>query len=373
MAGPDLSRRLRAVALVASLLVIGCEQSAVAPPGIVSPTAPSAAPASDPGGGSPQPSATDGAAQAHPVQSVQPKAVIDSGLDVTDVAAFASMVAAGGYVWLGSRQGLFRIDPESNEIEQIDDRPGVWIASDGSGVIRIAYGDNTLRRYDATTGALQQTVDVPRPGGLLVEIGRVWVSEHGQGGLRQYDAADLTLRGRTQLAPSLGECCGPGTIRALHGSLWIADPGHESIIEVDPTTADVVQTIRLDVSPSDGLTVADGVLWTRPIPLEDPPAPVPDGILRLDPATATVEVVDLPAPITTDGLITEVQGHPWIGAAGRQLEIDATGRILREVTFDTGEPFTGSAYEAFGDVWLISEGDPRIVRLPAEPFRPRPE
>ena len=304
------------------------------------------------------------------VFNATPKAVIETNLDVSELPSFSSAAEARGRLWLASRQGLFRIDPATNVAERIDDRPGSWLVTDGDSLWRIAYGGDVLRRYDARTGQLVASTDVPGPGGLVLREDRIWVTEHNAGGLRQYDPRTLELLKRTQIAPEAADCCGPGTIRTIGETLWIADPKDGRLLAVNASTGEVARTVDLGLAPSDGLTVAEGMLWTRPIEFPGWPPPDPGTVLRIDPTSREVSQVILPAPIREAGLVMEVQGHAWVGGRDQVVRIDGTGREIRRVVFGVSPPFTGNAVEAFHDVWVISEEDPRVVRLSIDGFQP---
>ena len=122
----------------------------------------------------------------------------------------------------------------------------------------------------------------------------------------------------------------PSGLFATPDALWVTDAGASRILQLDPTTGTIVDTVELgdDLRPSDVVVTEAGTLWVS--------ASADDLLLHLDPIKRSMLVVDsisgspLEAP---RGLAPDGHGGVWVveSLAGRVLRISATGELVTSV------------------------------------------
>jgi streptogramin lyase len=200
------------------------------------------------------------------------------------------LVVGEGAVWAATRSSLVRIDPETNEattVHELDGPPlvpgvttgdgSVWLSGPRTTMVRIdpgsgeeiasidlgttvravAFGEgmawagtnDSLARIDPALNRVTGTVATPLgTAGVAVGSGNVWVTgESGDEVVRvDPDTLEITARIEAHL---------PGPIDASADDVWFGFQNDAKLNRVDPTSARVTATVRLDER------------LTRPIPL----------------------------------------------------------------------------------------------------------
>jgi streptogramin lyase/tRNA A-37 threonylcarbamoyl transferase component Bud32 len=144
--------------------------------------------------------------------------------------------------------------------------------------------DSRIIRFDALTGRLLRSVELPPPHGdeldqdrifsdLAVGHGAVWVAG---------DALDPTLyrvnlsgRGLTRIRVPAGATA----VAADRGSVWLASQLDDAVLRIDPSTSRVVSRIRVGRDPL-ALAFGDGSVWVA--------SGVDRTIARIDPRRGSV-------------------------------------------------------------------------------------
>jgi peptide/nickel transport system substrate-binding protein len=148
---------------------------------------------------------------------------MDSG-DISSMTALArapAAVASGmGSLWVADASGqtVSRIDPENGNVVdriQVAGEPGSIVAG-GDAIWVASTVGGTISRIDPDTDTVTRTVRVGGASAAAVSFGR--------------------------------------------GSLWVADPTAQRLIELEAETGSVRRTLTLDLRPTT-LAVGDGVIW----------------------------------------------------------------------------------------------------------------
>ena len=104
----------------------------------------------------------------------------------------------GGSIFLGSPQGLMRIDPRSNQASIVDHDPGsaLWALRDT--LWRSAWTTGDVYRYDALSAQRTLEAKVSLPVGIYASDNAVWVAEHEAGDVVRLDPQTGSPLGRTR-------------------------------------------------------------------------------------------------------------------------------------------------------------------------------
>lgn len=285
-------------------------------------------------------------------------------------ATAGSLAAGDGAVWstlFGTASGdpvAVRIDPASNGVTARAFAPSsqFYDLGVGFGSLWISnFDDDSVTRYDDTTGALVGTVGLnpgTAPEGVAFANGSVWVAgHHGNptGSVVRIDPSTDAVTARIAAGAAQG-CCGPQEITFGAGALWVGVPNQHRVVRVDPTSASV--TANIAAGPScGGLAADDTAVWV---------AYGCDGltVARIDPRT-NAAVARVPLPAVPDdpnggpagaGGVTIAFGSVWavsaFGKYGELVQIDpATNRAVAALRIAAGE---GSVVAADGDLWVGS-------------------
>lgn len=304
-----------------------------------------------------------------PARTVKPIAVIETGLQGKqgDLAGFVnSITVAGGAIWLGSPAGLVRADPATNTASVVDTDAGANVSGLGDDVWRTAFYFNAVSRYDATSGRRTLRIDLPGALGVLATESLVWVTGHNDGMMVALDRrTGRTVSTRPLASPGNA---GPGDVVSAAGALWVVVPRDRSVVKVDPLTGAVLQTIVLDLHPSEHLRFAGGALWAGALDWEGEPAPAPGTLIRIDPATGRATTSIVPED---HGEVVDVEGEPWLPAGDTMVLLDReSGRPLRAVRMGIDGYHAFTALNALAGVWVASQEDSRLVLLAPSSLRP---
>lgn len=207
----------------------------------------------------------------------------------------------------------------------------IWIAS---------AADGTVRRVDATTGAIVATIRVADPQRLLA-AGCAPSSEHafatGSFGLRACDA--------------------PSAVAAGAGAVWAVANDANAIVRVDPARNAVTDTIDVGFSAW-SLAASDDAVWVSDY--------ANDALVRVDPATrrvaARVPVAAGPTEIAT------AAGSVWVvcSAGAKLVRVDAaTNAVVATVPVGA---WALAITIAGDDVWVrggSARGDGGLYRIDA--------
>lgn len=166
--------------------------------------------------------------------------------------------------------------------------------------------------------------------------------------------------GRIVAAISTNDPNAPGTsdpygVAFGEGSVWVADRGVDSVLQVNPARNRVATRISVPGSPA-RLAVGDGAVWVT--------QESADSVARIDIASRAVV-----ATIPLGGLAT---GEPALGA-GSVWALDGTHRQVVRIDPATNSevaridiggtgPVAGVLF-AYGSVWASSDTDAQVVRI----------
>jgi len=265
-----------------------------------------------------------------------------------------------GFIWIGSNQGLERLDPATGEVSRfLDDvqdplnlqgRLIMSIAEDDSGTLWLGTYGAGIQRFDPENGqSIRYLHDPLNPASLsdnavyTVKIdrgGTLWAGTNA-GGLNRYDQASGRFASYAN-SPGDQSSLLPGAIRNLAedeaGSLWLAiDGGGLSVWHRTKTAfgyyshdpdADTTRT-GLNVSAVKAIYEdSDGIIWI---------GTATGGLNRLDPASGTfsylLSVPGNPHSLTGNSLYAIFEdraGMLWAGSYTGLNRVDrATGKVFR--------------------------------------------
>jgi DNA-binding SARP family transcriptional activator/DNA-binding beta-propeller fold protein YncE len=215
----------------------------------------------------------DPTATSLPAQMITlPRRVLNTIYDDGNDATWAKKLAVGnGVVWVASSDGsVYRIDPGRGRIvKTIHGLHSGSVALDPTGVW--ALGADIDRGYisliSARTDSVITHMTVPSAniGGATVGDGALWFTGHDEGahgaitgGIGQESLWRVGVGDTTHV--NLGLSTGAPGIALGAGSVWVINPGADTVIRVDPVTLHVLKIIQLPGTPG-GIAFDDGVVW----------------------------------------------------------------------------------------------------------------
>jgi DNA-binding beta-propeller fold protein YncE len=161
--------------------------------------------------------------------------------------------------------GPFRIDPHRNTIStKLSDQLATDLSANGHSLWVSDYNQGVLRRYEATTGKLVATVQLPSgetPEGIAITATAVWVASHHGGTLDRIDPATNKLVKRISVT-SPGDS-GAQFVTTGFGSVWVGVGNNDSVVRVDPRSNKVLAKISFNnqIWPCGGLVATSRAIW----------------------------------------------------------------------------------------------------------------
>src|SRR3954451_4434639 len=263
----------------------------------------------------------------------------------------AAVVTTKDAVWVANTEddSVSRIDIATGRVNQTTDvgssptalaagAGSIWVANSGSG---------TVSRVDPASGRIRQTLQVGSgPSGLAFDHGTLWVVDTTGGGLFRLDTgagADVA-----ELVARVG--VGPTSVAARGDQLWVSSSGSGTVVQVDPRSGDVVQTVHVGNDPRGIALVGDSLWVTNNL----------DGTLsRVSLATGATETTRVGAgPVAVAGS----QDAIWVADNdGRTLtRIDPRTNHVVSAAPTSGAP---TALALAGDrLWLATASNPALHR-----------
>jgi putative pyrroloquinoline-quinone binding quinoprotein len=287
-------------------------------------------------------------------RTITPLAVID-----TRVGAY-SVISTGRELWVGSPDGLVRIDPDTNTASFIDHDHGAKIVARGANVWRAAYLDDRMTRYDGGSGKVLRRVELPAPLGMSIS-GPLWVALHNSGEIAQVNESTGAVI-RTVKVGTEG-ASGSGEIIPMNGDIWVVVTDDDSIVQVDARTGKVGKRVDLGRSVCEQAAFAAGAIWLcLPVGDDEPPL-----VRRFVPGTASLgPVYRFPS---SPGSAIVSGGTTWLPTTGGLVGVDSAsgvpGRFLR---IDAPDLVARYAIRAFDSVWVVCP-DGRVLRFDVAAFR----
>lgn len=214
----------------------------------------------------------------------------------------------------------------------------------GFGAIWATGADGTLARIDPTTEAVTTFAIGIAGYQLATGEGAVWVGSQQDAAIVQFDPVSgkvvNTLR-------NLGLLFG---IATSFGSVWAVDKGSHQVLRIDPKTGAVVARIPAERNPN-FITVGAGSVWVT--------RATPGAVLRIDPATNVVTTIPTEASWGSGVGITFADGAIWTGWLVR---IDlTTNRVSASYAGPSGDQQNAVAIGG-GFAWVV--GDATLHRVP---------
>jgi virginiamycin B lyase len=220
------------------------------------------------------------------------------------------LVDAQGVVWYtGNGDGTIgRLDPKTGKVTQFrapsGDDPHTLV-TDGKGTIWFTVQNGgRVGRLDTASGKITEYQSSGRPYGIALDLaGNVWFCRMGDDKLGRIDA-------RTGAMSEFDTGAGSAPRRmatAPDGTLWVTLFGNGKLLHLDPRAGKPIKEYALPAGPQGGpyaVTIdGAGIVWANEINT--------DTVVRLDPATGQMRVVELPTK----------------SAGIRKMIVDAGGRL----------------------------------------------
>jgi DNA-binding SARP family transcriptional activator len=214
----------------------------------------------------------DPTATSLPAQTISlPRRVLNTIYDEGNDASWAKKLAVGnGVIWVASSDGsVYRIDPRTGRrVATIHGLHSGSVALDPTGVW--ALGADVDRGYISLISAransvvTRMTVPSANIGAATVGDGALWFTGHDQGAHGAITGIGQESLWRVRVGDTahvnLGLGLGTPGIALGDGSIWVINPGADTVIRVNPTTLRVLKTIGLP-GPPGGIAFDDGVVW----------------------------------------------------------------------------------------------------------------
>ena len=178
----------------------------------------------------------------------------------------------------------------------LDDH-AVWLA-----------GGRRLIRVDPDSGEVVRSVSVPDPvDGLATAGGNVWAVSSSAAAVLRIDPRTAEIRDRIPMVGELGS--GPQTLSISAGTnfIWVLNGDTSTVVKIDPTLHDVVETYRLPAGRGSlALAAGEGAAWI---------SNAFDGtVTRIDERTDEVASIAVSADSSPKGVIV-AGGLVWVSVA----------------------------------------------------------
>ena len=222
-------------------------------------------------------------------------------------------------IWIGDvgKKVIFKVDATTGEVvleipAEMSLREGEIAVGNGSVWTTIVGADGferTLARFDAATGELQATVELPSAmKGMVYANGSVWLVSGERSALYRVDAASNTIVSSTELGDS------PDSAAYGAGALWVLTLGDATVQRIDAETGEVVATIETGLSHGmRDIVFGGGFVWLN--------GPYRVAVLMIDPDTNTVLRRCPSQPIERFRRLDYGDGSLWVGGANKILRV----------------------------------------------------
>ncbi len=206
----------------------------------------------------------------------------------------------------------------------------------------MAVDPDTLEIEATITGLGTQLWD------LKSGLGAIWVVDRTKRELLRIDPVAATIVARIPIGPS-----GSG-LAIVDDDVWVADDADSKVRRIDPASNTVKATIT--VGRGDGWFANDD----RALLVA---SHVTGSITRLDPANDVAGTPVHGATKPLDGTVLGERAYIPDGTTGTLVEVDVTdGTIATVSRLESAQnPFVAEV--AFGDIWVLDFGGPRIWRI----------
>jgi YVTN family beta-propeller protein len=302
-------------------------------------------------------------------REIEPETTIAIG--APDVAGF---VATERFLWAMSSEGLYRIDPETEEatLVFVPPSPGGALVADEATIWATSFEENVVRRIDAENGNVVATIKVGiNPDRVAVTGDAVWVSNHRGGSVSRIDPATNRVVASVKVGPK--GPAGPQSIEGGGGGVWVGVPNISAVVRIDPATNKIVKTIDVDIPgvvPCGDFAINESDVWLTNC----------QGIsvLRIDARTS--EPVALLSVGARAGSALWVGDNLWLSveprerlpggdAPGGLVSIDDENRMVDAISL--GHDFAGGdSVVAFDSLWVTDYAHGKIVRIPLDVLSP---
>jgi YVTN family beta-propeller protein len=271
-----------------------------------------------------------------------------------------SVVAGQEGIWtMNTGDGtVSRIDPKTYSIQTHPFSSAVTGIATGFGKVWAADPSNgTIAPLDPLYGETGQAIRITRPlavhhngdngspGPIAVGFGSLWVGvsvptselvrvdPHTGAILSRIHDVNITFYPETADSVAVGE-----------GAVWIASPGDDTVIKVDPTSDLIVGRTTVDYSNFDdsaSIAVGNGAVWATVPSLHE--------VVRIDASSQSVQTI--PVGVWPTGIAVG-EGSVWVTNedAGTVSRIDPlSSRVIATITVGH---YPGSVAIADGRVWI---------------------
>lgn len=192
-------------------------------------------------------------------------------------------------VWASTPNSVVRIDPATNEVTQTIPVEGIGDSGKlavGEGAVWVTHAVSHVSRIDPVTNLVVATIDVgPGVRGVTTGAGSVWVTREPQpdeinGYVVRIDPSTNTVSGEpTEVG------IGPGPVTFGAGSVWVTLTSYSgTLVKVDPSTMEIEDEVK--GARGSAWHVA-GRMW----------AATGSSVLEIDPDTAEV-IETYPLPLS---------------------------------------------------------------------------
>jgi class 3 adenylate cyclase/ABC-type oligopeptide transport system substrate-binding subunit len=282
-------------------------------------------------------------------------AAIGVALAAAAAAVAALLLVGGGSSEAAIDPGVALLDAKTGEpVGHVSvKKPVEAIYKDGSFWV-LNLEPLSFVQIDAKTRRIVRQISAPFGdiGYYAVDGNDLWVTDYTGPNLSRVDIQSGRETARISLSNDRDDTTKTVGVVVVDGSVWVTRPQVGEVIQVDPSTEEVVRRVR-NMFGSDPLAYGDGALWTFTL----------NGVARIDPETGTVfGATDRVA--STSPYIVVGGGFAWTTneSTGTVYKIDRGRRIA--ASYRTGEGARTLAYDD-GHLWVGNQDAGTVTAIDA--------
>jgi len=188
------------------------------------------------------------------------------------IGPYRGIAIGEGAVWVpdvGSKT-VYKVDPQANQLvmripADLSDSEGsiavgagaVWVVTTAGKKITSKEYNRELSRFNASTGALEATSELPGRGAAAIfDFGSIWVTGFNKNELYRVDPATNRIIATVSLHDR------PRFLTSGDGSIWVVNQGDGTVQRIDGGSNELVATIETGAEGGGGdIAVDDGFTW----------------------------------------------------------------------------------------------------------------